>query len=322
MVSSKTWNIRKVIVRTLLLLGLLIIFASAALAQPVTIMPTGDSITHGFNSNSYRKYLELMMSQAECNYEMAGNRMNDLVSSPYESLHSAYSGHTAADFVTNKISEGNPGIATLVSSHLPDVITLHIGSNDLNQGASAQATLEQITEVLKQIDSGTTVLLANLIPWPGNSTTNGKISTLRTLLSDAFQFGFTDTVGNNFNFPNVHAVDVNSEFNNSTMIQSDGIHPTPTGDEFIAGRFFEKFVELGLCNTAAATPAEFTAQLQNIQSNECLAVTQSSLLENADTDSQTCSLGESSQTIQFMPATTVDNSYQLRFMLICGKRFR
>ncbi len=205
--------------------------------EMVRIMPVGDSITHGHRSvNSYREPLEDLLEANDCNFRYVGSQQRNYLHDGYRAPHEGYSGHTADDFLNGYYN--NRGIDHSMSSHEPDVVLLHIGSNDMNRGHSISGTIveiDQIINIIHQQNSIATVLLANVVPWYG--TPQQSVRTLGDRI-EAYVKQLSDQ--------RVWLVDVRSGYSRNMMI-SDGVHPNSTGEAHIADAFYDVYERADLC---------------------------------------------------------------------------
>ena len=241
------------------LLGL----SSLASAGP-RIAAVGDSITEGFTpsrtigTTSYRQPLESKLTDAGCSYDMVGGKIDNNPPTTYQSAHEGYSGRWARNFVNG--TSINPSITSITTTYAPNVILIHLGSNDIRLGATTDATLGHLRDVISRInlvDPTITVLLANVIPWLGANTSSnlppfeggngieGEIELLGDKIEDAIANGFPDG-STRLNFSNVYLVDVRDNYT-ASMMQSDLIHPNAAGEEHIAQKFFDVIDSLDLC---------------------------------------------------------------------------
>ena len=195
------------------------------------------------------------MTQAGCSYEMVGSRARNYPDNPivFTGRHEAYSGQRAdhirdgQDTNGNGVIDGseNPGIDIMMSTHSPDVVLLHIGSNDMNGGESVASTVSEILDIINKIltaNSNAKIFVANVIPWYGsssqfNSDVPGSVQLLGTQLTTAV---------NNLNNPNVVLTDVRSGFTQS-MMQADLFHPNTTGEAHIADAFIDEIDNFYSC---------------------------------------------------------------------------
>lgn len=281
--SKSMQNKQRILTLSTLLLAALLgvqMFATGALAQaPLVIVPAGDSITEGCcnpgNVDSYRAEFIGLMNASSCGHEMRGSQLETANSSSFQSFHEGYSGWRALHFIDGATAFGGPrAIAATVDAERPDVILLHIGSNDLNGTGPADhvtvdQTLENIRLVLDRLNTQADdlgiprpkVLLAKPIPWfnPGPSTNNesgdnsniqSDIEALGIEISTAISSGFPISPGSSTRQPplsNVYEVDPFTGFT-IDMMQSDLIHPNNLGEKHVAQAFFSGMVDAGLCS--------------------------------------------------------------------------
>lgn len=209
------------------------------------IMAVGDSITHGTSRGpavSYRKPFIDLLNANSCRYQMNGSQTGNHFHNTFVSPHEGYNGHTADQILNGHTDDAgrNEGISVMVDRYQPQVVLLHIGSNDMRLGQNINETIgeiDQIISVALAADSAPTVLVANLIPWYSNATVGANVETL----GDQIEAYLTQ-----LNNPRVKRVDVRSGYQRSMML-SDGAHPNPTGERHIANRFFAVYNSGGYC---------------------------------------------------------------------------
>jgi lysophospholipase L1-like esterase len=129
----------------------------------VKIMPLGDSITQGFVSDStWRYYLYQQLRNAGYGVDFVGSQhtLTDGYDPhlDYDQDHEGHSGWRA-DQVLAQIS----GWAN--ATH-PDVVLIHLGTNDLRAGQTPQSTINeigQISDVLRSVNPNVKIVLAQII---------------------------------------------------------------------------------------------------------------------------------------------------------------
>ena len=226
-------------------------------AAPLRIMAIGDSITEGFdwpgdglsqNIRSYRGEFVNLMNNSSCAYQMVGSLQSNFPTTGFTSNHEGYSGFRA-DHLNNGFSDGrlsSPGISSTMAIHNPDVVLLHVGSNDMLGGQSILSTIADIELMIDNIlaaNPGATVLVANVIPWYSpinnqfNSNIRGSIAQLGNDIIASLQ---------NNPRPNVRLANVRNGFTPS-MMQGDLIHPNALGEVHIANAFFDALDGSGRC---------------------------------------------------------------------------
>ena len=204
-------------------------------------MAVGDSITHGVHGQtSYRKPLNDLLNQAGCSFRYVGSQNTNFLHSAFVSPHEGYNSHTVDEFLTghSDAAGNNRGISNSMASFSPDVVLLHIGTNDAIRGQNISETiaeLDQMIAIIFQQNPSATVLLANVIPWFRDA--QAAVETLGDQI---------EVYEAQLNNPRVHLVDVRSGYTIDLMID-DRAHPNARGDAHIADAFFNVFDSVGLC---------------------------------------------------------------------------
>lgn len=205
----------------------------------VNVMCVGDSITQGGQQHaSYRYPLWFDLQDAGFDVEFVGGRNFTNSADPnlawypnyfttFDRDHEGYWG-----WRTDQIA----GIITSVTtSAQPDIVLIHLGTNDIGQtGASgvvnADINLRLIIDRIRVVRPNVTILLAEVIPiGPGTSYFNNadQVLPLNAVIADVA----TDM--NSTGSPIV-LVDQYTGYDLQTMMQSDGLHPNLIGEERIA----------------------------------------------------------------------------------------
>ncbi|MFJ5233258.1 FG-GAP-like repeat-containing protein [Kitasatospora sp. NPDC088391] len=142
----------------------------APAAAPLRVMPLGDSITAGYGStdwNGYRKPLNTLLgAQSRYRADLVGSLSGGTFADPDNEGHSTYT--------IDRITQGIDG--WLVGAQ-PDVVLLHLGINDLNNGipAGAPDRLAGLVDRILADRPTATVLVQGLVP-----TTSGLEDAVRT----------------------------------------------------------------------------------------------------------------------------------------------
>jgi len=224
---------------------LIVMLSTVNMANPIKIMPLGDSITHGFlGHSSYRYFLWKKFIDNNYDVDFVGMRHgNILLSTPnyegrvFDGDYNGFSGWQA-----NHINTWLNYI--LSQSETPDIVLLHIGTNDkIFTNESATRTLKDVTHIIKKlraVNPNVKIVLAKIIPisYPwinrkiiayNNKMDNYAIdhSTLRSPIVIADQYS-------NYN------VSVDNVF--------DGIHPNINGERKMANVWFDTLISNGFLN--------------------------------------------------------------------------
>ena len=211
------------------------------------IMAVGDSITHGvtraYPSGSWRQPFTRSLDEEACSYEMVGSQLSNEIDDTFLSPHEAYAGHQANHFLTgrNDGAGSNDGIFISLANHFPELVLLHIGTNDAIDQQDNHETLAEIDQIISaSINRGADVLVANLIPTYASSYLPGTDAHIEEL-GDLINAYVTQLAS-----PGVVLVDVRSGYT-SDMMFDDGIHPNDAGANHIAAAFYREFINADYC---------------------------------------------------------------------------
>jgi lysophospholipase L1-like esterase len=196
--------------------------------KPRRIMPIGDSITQAdSNHNSYRRPLWIQLRKAGYNVEFVGSTQEHFQgSSPLADFDRDHEGHWG--WRVDQILEHIDGWA---GSSQPDIVLIHLGTNDINQGESLESTIEelrQLIQILRNINPRLTTLIAQTIPCGEEAQVRQFNRMIVNLAKD------TNTQGSP-----VIALDQFSGFNAAVGKDTyDGCHPNESGEQKMADRWF------------------------------------------------------------------------------------
>lgn len=199
------------------------------------IMPLGDSITESPQSplsSSYRYYLYKKLLNAGKNFDFVGSRtqaQND-VNPPvwdFDQNHESHSGWTADEIAAQA--------AGWAAQFQPEIVLLHIGTNDLNRGQSVSSTISDIEDIIDNLRSSVPnvkIFLAQIIPLVGHESTVDELNEEIALLAGQKSTGQSP----------IAVVDQNSGF--SLADTEDGIHPSEAMESAMADRWYAQISSL------------------------------------------------------------------------------
>jgi lysophospholipase L1-like esterase len=202
--------------------------AAAQSVKPTRIMPLGDSITQGDrNHNSYRRPLWIQLSKAGYNVDFVGSTQEHFQgSSPVSDFDQNHEGHWG--WRVDQILEQINGWA---GTSQPDIVLIHLGTNDINSGQSHESTSEELRKLiqtLRRINPRIKTLISQLIPCGDEA----QIRQFNRLIVDLAR----DT---NTQESPVIVVDQFSGFNPKAGFDTyDGCHPNESGEKKMASRWF------------------------------------------------------------------------------------
>lgn len=190
-----------------------------ALKAPLTnknlrILPLGDSITWGYHStdeNGYRGHLYDRLVSANNTVDMLGSQHNGDMSDNDNEGHPGW--------VISQIA----GAAADVSDLDPNVVLLHAGTNDCNNGLYVDTAYARLAQLLDQITTGwpdAAILVAQIIP-AKNETTNAAIDAYNAKIPDVVRQRVDD--GKHLFMVNMSSPGI------AVNDLSDGLHPSDEG---------------------------------------------------------------------------------------------
>ena len=195
---------------------------------PYRILPLGDSITQADSQHlSYRYPLFQHLVDAGYDYDLVGTQSGnhqgdptwpDYLGQSFDRDHEGHWGWTADEILND--------LPSWLGSYTPDIVLMHLGTNDMLDDQGAASTIleiEQIIDVLRQDNPQVVVLVAQLIP---TFPSDPRI--------DAFNAALPAAVDSwNTAASPVIMVDQNSGFDAQTQTY-DGIHPNASGEQQMA----------------------------------------------------------------------------------------
>ncbi|NOZ60389.1 MAG: PKD domain-containing protein [Calditrichaeota bacterium] len=219
-------------IRKLLIVALFFIIGVGNVFATHRIMPLGDSITRGMGGDppytGYRDDLYQKLINAGWDFDFVGSQSDG---SGFDADHEGHGGWHADDILAN--------IDTWLLDSTPDVILLHIGTNDVSSGEPNSQTISEIEGILDKIyayNSQTSILLCKLIPrietpaneYLQNQDLNAKIEELyNTKKNQGFYIYLVDQYS---------AFTQNDNWRTEYMI--DNVHPTDAGYAVMADTYF------------------------------------------------------------------------------------
>ncbi|CAL9332089.1 ricin-type beta-trefoil lectin domain protein [Streptomyces sp. enrichment culture] len=248
--------------------------AAAASDTPLRVMPLGDSITWGVGSstgNGYRGPLWTMLAADGHPVDFVGTLRGGSMSDPDNEGHSGY-----------RIDQ----IAALADAPLtryrPNVVTLHIGTNDLNgnyQPSTAAARLKSLVAQITAAAPDATVLVASLVVSTSASEEQHRAGYNRAIpqiVSEAQAAG-----------KRVGYVDMSGL---TTADLADALHPNDSGYRKMADAFHR-----GIRAADAAgwlrNPAPAAASVRSGITGKCLDVKGAGTADGTAVQSWSCSGG-------------------------------
>ncbi|MDQ7744469.1 SGNH/GDSL hydrolase family protein [Hydrogenophaga pseudoflava] len=199
---------------------------------PLRIMPLGDSITEGeAGHNSYRRVLWQRLNGAGCSVNLVGSksgvsrgsRDSGSVQPPNADFDLDHEGYW--DYSVNELT---PRVGGLVAQAEPDVVLVHLGTNDVLGGQSANGIAQELGALIDGIRAGkpdTHILLAKIIPAAPDPAGTAALNRL----IDGLASGRSTSTS--------PIAVVNQASGYSTGDNYDGVHPGPGGESKLGNRW-------------------------------------------------------------------------------------
>ena len=203
--------------------------------QPVRIMPLGDSITQGdADHNTYRLPLWKSLEADGYDVDFVGSlRAHHRGPPPRDDFDRDHEGHWGW-----RVDEILDRIRGWVEDSEPDIILIHLGSNDVFQGEDVESTLDELGELIDGVRESrpeATFLLAQIIPTTmananaGIRELNARIPELAASKSEATS--------------RVVVVDHFTGFD-ATRQTYDGVHPNADGEIHLSDRWLAALIDV------------------------------------------------------------------------------
>jgi acyl-CoA thioesterase-1 len=205
--------------------------AGESAARTWRIMPIGDSITEAEGPyNSYRRPLWQMLNDAGIDTDFvgsrSGNRDGQVPNPDFDTDHEGHWGWRADRFLRDN------NIQTWSQTYVPDVILIHLGTNDIFQGQGVSGTINdigQIIDIVRDANPRVIVLVAQIIP-----TSDPSRPSL-----EPFNEAIPELVSSRDSADSpVRLVDQYTGFD-ATVDTYDGVHPDVSGENKMAQKWFD-----------------------------------------------------------------------------------
>ncbi|WP_279631408.1 SGNH/GDSL hydrolase family protein [Streptomyces aquilus] len=229
--------------------------ASAASTTPLRVMPIGDSITWGVGSstgNGYRAPLWDKLSTDGHPLDFVGTGRAGSMSDPDNEGHSGYKIHQVSALTDASLTR-----------YRPNVVTLMIGTNDLNEVYQVSTATDRLRSLVNQITADVpdaTVLVASLVV-----STSGSEELYRPAYNQAIPQIVRDAQAAG---KRVAYVDMSSL---TTADLADGLHPNDSGYRKMADAF-HRGIQTADSAGWLKNPAPAPARVQSDLGGKCLDV--------------------------------------------------
>ena len=237
----------------LIALLVLVLFPQIAFPAAIKIMPLGDSITVGANSGvnendfmvSYRKSLRDKLVGAGYDVDFVGSQLsgNEVFG---DSQHEGHGGWYAAGVPDSSIL---PRVYGFLEAFTPNIVLLHIGTNDISVGQAPASIADEIDGILGEVDTfeedynkDVWVVLARIVNRANGCVNRDQTTSLNNSLDSIVDARWG-------NGDRISAADMENSAGLDYRIQPTGnmydcLHPYATGYEKMAEEWFQGLKEI------------------------------------------------------------------------------
>jgi len=211
---------------------LILLETGTALAQQ-KVMFLGDSITRGVSgatdSSGYRNDFSDLVNNEGVVVDFVGSLADG---TGFDNQHEGHDGFRADQILAN--------LNTYLGAN-PDIIILHIGTNDISNDQTPESTRDEIDSILNTINTfnpAIKVILTSLVP--RTDAKDPQTSTLNALIQDLF-FNKRDNQGHNLFYAGVNEIfKINPNW--AVDYMDNSVHPNDTGYNIMAQALFDAFM--------------------------------------------------------------------------------
>ncbi|WBB56889.1 cellulose binding domain-containing protein [Verrucosispora sp. WMMD573] len=219
------------------------ISAPASAADPVRIMPLGDSITG--SPGCWRSLLwNRLQSAGHTGIDFVGTLGPQGCGQPYDGDNEGHGGYLATNVANQNLLPG------WLAATRPDIVLMHLGTNDVWSNIAPATILSAYSRLVDQMrasNPGMRILVAKIIPMaPSTCPDCGQRVVALNGAIDAWAAGKTTTVSP------IVVVDQWTGFSPAADTY-DGVHPNAAGDQKISDRWYPALVA-ALAGTPTPTP--------------------------------------------------------------------
>lgn len=205
-------------------------------------MPFGDSITQGYNvQGGYRAPLFHLAHQDGHDITFVGSANDYSVPTvdgvAFPPNHEGHGGYTIDDNSSHNTKGISPFVSTSIPNYSPHVITLMIGTNDINGNidvSTAPTRLGNLLDAIHAQNANILVILAQIVPTTSDGT-NQAVSTYNAAMPSLVS---TRTgMGHHLVLVDMYgAFTKNASYKTSLM--GDGLHPNQAGYDLMADTWY------------------------------------------------------------------------------------
>ncbi len=236
----------------------------ASAADPIRIMPLGDSITAGTTDSQwnvpfsfgYRGHLYELLTDAGYDFQFVGGSPEPWNGAPYgvppaivgpdlrtvgQDAHRGYGGSVISDILNG--NGYDPGVVAALNADHPDIVLLMIGINDIarygNGGdpVDAKNSIHALVDTILTTAPDVKLIVAQIHPYVDGSLTD-SVSNYNSYITDTLVPAYSDQ-GYHISTVDQYSNFVLSDGSSDASLYSYIIHPNVAGYEKVASTWFE-----------------------------------------------------------------------------------
>ena len=241
--TNKFLNFRVLITVAAMFQLLTLMTLASSNAYAVKVMPLGDSITG--SPGCWRAVLWNRLQNNGYDVDFVGTLYAQSCSQNHDANNEGHGGFLATDIANNNQLPG------WLSSTNPDVVMMHLGTNDVWNGVSTSNILNAYGKLIDQMranNGNVKILLAKIIPMDASRScsacANRVVDLNNSISSWASSKGTSQSP--------ITVVDQWSGFN-ATSDTSDGVHPNDSGNQKISDRWYSGLTSVLSSNTGSSS---------------------------------------------------------------------
>ena len=210
---------------------------SPCAASPCKILPFGDSITHGLqstDSGGYRSQLFKLVVAANQTLTFLGSQSAGPATVSSVTFPKNHEGHDGYTVDSGYSTYGTPGISSLIPSPafttIPDIVLLHIGTNDITSTGSASTTTStRLDGLLTKIVGAAPKALIVVAQITPVSYTSADLTSYNSKIPGIVQTHASQ---------GQHIISVDMSQMPKSDLASDGVHPNDQGYAYMANIWY------------------------------------------------------------------------------------
>lgn len=216
--------------------------------HPVRIMLAGDSITHQFSGDdTWRWRLWTELTRQHVSFDFVGPFTTVYGAAPHGYLHPGFDEDNAGIGGTTYAARATE-IAAWVTTYQPDVLMVELGTNDLRHDTSPDqlmAITRDYVDTVRRVSPTTMVALAEVddnLVYPSGQV-SPLMGTANRTYDDLLDAYVADEQAQG---EPVRLIDTETGGWQPRRMTTDGVHPTPVGETYLAQKYADTLHALGI----------------------------------------------------------------------------